>query len=143
MSRRSNFAQDIISRQERMLRLAERDYGLTPAVIKAETDIPKETLATWRKETAMPAWALVALSRIIPDELTSLLFEPIGKHVGTDQNSDGDLDELAEEAAEFVTEYTKARSPRSPGGSNIVPMEREHLKDRSRRIAVKARKAAA
>lgn len=143
MSRRSNFAQDIISRQERMLRLAARDYDLTPTVIEAETGIPKETLATWRKDTAMPAWALVALSRIVPDELTSLLFEPIGKHIGTDQTVDADLDDLAEEAAEFVTEYTKARSPRSPGGSNIVPIEKENLKDRSRRIAVKARRAAA
>lgn len=143
MSRRSNFAQDIISRQERMLRLAERDHDLTPIVLAAETGIPKETLATWRRDTAMPAWALVALSRVIPDELTSLLFEPVGKHVGTDDGSDGDLDALARVSAGYNVEYLDARQPGSENGSDLSPRERARLKDHARIIAATARRAAA
>lgn len=142
MSRRSNFAQDIISRQERMLRLAERDYDLTPSVLHAETGIPKETQLSWRKDTAMPAWALVALCRVIPDELTSLLFEPIGKHIGTDDSGDGDLDALARVSAGYNVEYLDARQPGSENGTDLSPRERAHLKDRARVVAATARSAA-
>jgi len=142
MPRRSNLAQDVISRQERMLRLAERDYDLTPAVIFAETKIPKETQASWRKDVAMPAWALVLLCRIIPDELTSLLFEPIGKHVGTDEDGEGSLDALAKESAGYNVEYLEARDPGGEAGAKLSPRERARLGDRARKIAAVARRAA-
>lgn len=142
MSRRSNFAQDVISRQERMLRLAERDYDLTLKVLEAETDIPKETLASYKRDVAMPAWALVALSRVIPDELTSLLFEPVAKHIGTDEPGEGDLDALAREAATYNVEYLDAHSPKSEAGQAISPRERANLADHARRIASIARRAA-
>jgi hypothetical protein len=143
MSRKSDFAQDIISRQERMLRLAERDYDLTPPVLAAETGIPKETLLSWKRGVAMPAWALVLLCRVIPDELTTLMFEPVAKHVGTDDIGDGDLDRLARESAGYNVEYLDARQPDSDAGSDLSPRERANLKDRARRVASIARKAAA
>lgn len=142
MSRRSNIAQDIISRQERMLRLAERDYDLTLSVLSAETEIPKETLATYKRDTAMPAWTLVLLSRVIPDELTSLMFEPIGKHVGTDETGEGYLDALARESAGYNVEYLDSRAPGSENGPALSPREEARLKDRARRIAATARRAA-
>lgn len=143
MPRKSDFVQDIISRQERMLRLAERDYDLTPTVLAAETGIPKPTIVSWKHGVAMPAWALVALSRVIPDELTTLLFEPVAKHVGTDDIGDGDLDKLARESAGYNVEYLDARQPASEAGTELSPRERANLKDRARRVASTARKAAA
>jgi len=143
MSRRSNFAQDIISRQERMLRLAERDYDLSLKVLEAETEIPKETLATYKRDVAMPAWALVALSRVIPDDLTSLMFEPSGKHVGTNERGDGDVDALAREAAGYNVEYLDARSPTGEAGPALSPREKARLGDRARRLASTARAVAA
>ena len=143
MPRSTSFVQDIISRQERMLRLAERDHDLTLAVLSAETGIPKPTLASWKKDTAMPAWALVLLSRVLPDELTSLLFEPVARYVGTCEGGDGDLDALARESATYNVEYLHARDPESDGGTALTPRERATLKDRSRRVAAVARCAAA
>lgn len=139
MSDANRTKQDVISQQERMLRLAERDYGLTLAVLRAETGIPKETLASWKRDVAMPAWALVALSRAIPDELVSLMFEPAEKVVSSIETGDEVLDELAEEAAEYVAEYTRARSPNSPGGAQIIPRERAKLSETARRVGAKAR----
>lgn len=143
MPRSTNFVQDIISRQERMLRLAERDYDLSLAVLHVETGISKATISSWKQDVAMPAWALVVLSRVIPDDLTSLLFEPVGKHVGTSDGDDGDIDALAREAAGFNVEYLDARQPKSEAGTGLSPREREKLKDRARRVASTARKAAA
>jgi hypothetical protein len=126
-----------------MLRLAERDHDLSLPVLAAETGISKHTLATYKRDVAMPVHVLVRLSRVIPDYLTSLLFEPVEKFVGTTAPDDGDLHELAEESAEFLGEYTRSRSPKSAGGVHLVPREKENLKDRSRRIAAVARRAAA
>lgn len=142
MQHRMRTNQDIVADQERMLRLAERDYGLTLKVLELETGIPIVTLRTYKRGTMMPLSNFVALARVIPDELTSLCFAGTGKVIATPEPGEGDLDELAEEAAEYVVEYTKARSPRSPGGAQVIPMERENLKDHSRRIADIARRAA-
>jgi hypothetical protein len=143
MPRSSSIAQDIISRQERMLRLAERDHDLTLSVLHAETGISKQTLSSWKNDVAMPAWALVVLSQIIPDHLVSLLFEPVGRCVVTCEHGDGDLDALAKESAGYNVEYLDARSPNSEGGHDLSPREKANLKDRSRRIAAVARRAAA
>jgi hypothetical protein len=143
MPRSTNFVQDVISRQERVLRLAERDYDLTLTVLSAETGIPKPTLSSWMKDTAMPAYGLVLLCRVIPDDLTSLMFEPVGKHIGTNEGKDGDLDALAREAAGFNVEYLDAHHPDSEAGSRLSPRERARLKDKARRVASTAQSAAA
>lgn len=143
MTRKSGIIQDIVSRQERMLRLAERDHGLTLAVLHAETGISKATLSSWKNDTAMPAYGLVLLSEVIPDDLVSLMFEPVGRCVVTCENGDGDLDALAKESAGYNVEYLDARSPSSDGGIDLTPREQARLKDRSRRIASVARRAAA
>ncbi len=143
MPRSSSIVQDIISRQERMLRLAERDYDITLAVLHAETGIAKPTLSSWKSDVAMPAWALVVLSQVIPDHLVSLMFEPVGRCVVTCENSDGDLDRLAKESAGYNVEYLDARSPGSDAGHELSPRERANLKDRARVLASVGRRAAA
>lgn len=142
MSNNSAAPQHFADAQERMLRLAERDYGLTLKHLSAETRIPERTLASYRTGTMMPLSAFSALCGVIPDDLTSLML-PDGKHVGTDDCADdGDLAELAEGSAEFNVEYLHATSPRSEGGKVITPRERHNLKDRARRLSAVARRVA-
>lgn len=143
MSQRSTIAEDVIGRQERMLRLAERDHGLSAVVLKAETGIPKDTILSWRRGVAMPAWALVALARVIPDELTTLMFEPVEKVVMSGHDGDGDLDLLAREMADYNVEYLNARDPRSEDGAALSPRGRAILKEKASRVAATARRAAA
>lgn len=129
---------DIVSRQERMFRLARRDHGLTDKILNLETGIPIPTLVSYRRGAAMPVHALVKLARIIPDELTSLLVEPAGKIIGTAEPDDGDLDALGCEAAGFTAEYVEAKRD-----GKVTPIERANLADRARRISAKARAVAA
>lgn len=125
-----------------MLRLAERDHDLTLTVLSAETGIDKGTLATYKRDVAMPAWALVALCEFIPDDLTSLMFEPVGKHVGSGTVGDGDFDTAALAANDFAGEVVRARHPASPGGTAIVPQEAAVISDKGRRACAAMRRAA-
>ena len=123
-----------------MFRLAERDCGLSIKVLVLETGIPKTTLEGWKSGTTMPAWALGALGKAgVPDHLLSLCLAPFAKHVGTDTNGDGALDELVRETAGFTSDYLEATAPDSPGGSNVVPMEAAKLAERALRLESKAR----
>jgi hypothetical protein len=131
-----------IREQRRMFRLAARDHGLTRQALHLETNIPVPTLKSWSNDTIIPLTGLRKLVRVIPDELTSLLFTGTDKCVSTTIEGDGDLDELASEAAELVHEHIKARHPDGPGGVHIVPMEREKIKDRGRVVASKVRAVA-
>jgi len=140
MADRQRLNQDVISAQERMLRLAERDHGLTPKAIFAETGIPIPTLQSWKRDTMMPLAGFAMLCRIIPDELTSLCLEPAGKHVGTDEITDGGAHEIARDSSEFNVEYLHATDPKSESGTAISPRERARLDEihrrlRSRRVA--------
>lgn len=137
MAHRDSFDHDIIARQERMLRLAERDYGLTPAVIKAELGIEPGTLRTWKRDTMMPLAAFVRLCRIIPDELTSLVVEPAGKHIGSDEPADGCLETLDCEASGIVHEIAKAKRDKV-----VTPQERATIADMTRRMMPTARMVA-
>lgn len=129
---------DVIAAQEAMLRLAERDYQLTSKRIEAETGIPAVTLRSYKRDTMMPLSAFVKLCRVIPDDLTSLVMEHAGKHVGTNEPGDGDIDALGREAAGFVAEKLDAEAD-----GVVTPMERGKLKDRARRMASAALAVAA
>lgn len=141
MRDREGTKQDVLSNQERMLRLAKRDYGITAKVIAAETGIPLPTVESWRRSNAPVAMALadfVLVCRVIPDELTSLVLEPSAKHVGTDENGEGDFDVLHRETAHFGAEKLEAEAD-----GVITHIEKAGLQHRARRIAAVARKAAA
>lgn len=142
---RDGTKQDVAAAQERMLRLAERDFGITKAVIAAETRIPIETVRSWSRATAPVSISLadfVLVCRVIPDSLTSLCLEPSAKHIGTNGDDEGDLDAVASHAGEFAHEYQKARHPASPGGVAIVPQEAARLHEIRGGLVAKARKAA-
>ncbi len=136
-------ARNAVEAQERMFRLAERDYGLSIRALHLETRIPANTLQGWKNGTTMPAWALGALGKAgIPDHLLSLVLNPFGRHVGTNTDGDGALDELARETAGFTCDYLQATDPNSPGGRNVIPMEAAKLAERAMRIEARARAVA-
>jgi hypothetical protein len=128
---------DVVAQQEAMLRLAERDYGLSIKRLAAETGIGATTLRTYKRDTMMPLGVFVKLCAVIPDELTSLCLEVSGKHVGSNATSDEDLDALGREAAGFVAEKLEAEAD-----GKVTPIERSKLKHRARRVVSQARKVA-
>lgn len=130
---------DSIDAQREVFRLAEKEEGLTLAAIAARSPLKLGTLKGWRDGAAMPAWALGALGAAgVPDHLLSLLIAPFGKHVGSDESDDGDLDVLGREGAHFLAEKADAEAD-----GVVTHIERSMLKGRARRIAGVARKAAA
>lgn len=125
--------------QADLFRLAKRDYGLSLEVIAANSPLKLGTLKGWQAGAAMPAWAIGALGTAgVPDHLLSMLLEPFGKHVGTDESDDGDLDALGREGAHFLAEKADAEAD-----GVVTHIERAGLKNRARRIAGVARRAAA
>jgi hypothetical protein len=140
MCNNAGLARNSVEAQERLFRLAERDYGLSIKALHLETRIPRTTLEGWKKGATMPAWALGALGKAgVPDYLLSLVLHPFRRHVGTDTNGDGALDELVRETAGFTNDYLQATDPKSPGGRNVIPMEHAKLAERALVIEAKAR----
>lgn len=91
-----------------MLRLAERDYGLTAKRLAAETGIPLSTVQSWKRALAPAQMALgdfVAVCRVIPDHLTSLCLEPAGKQIVDDGEGDGLFADLLREASGYTAEH--------------------------------------
>lgn len=127
-----------VALQREMFRLAEDEHGLSIAVIARTRGLSASTVKGWRDGAAMPAWALGALR--LPDDLTSLVLSPFGKHVGTDEH-DGEgcaVDDLARETAGFTSEYME----RAADGK-ICHIDKAALKKRARRLTPKARAVAA
>lgn len=130
---------DSIDAQRDMFRLAAKEHGLTLAVLAKRAPISLSTLKGWNQGAAMPAWALFALGEAgVPDELLSLVADPFGRHVGTNETGDGDLDALHRESAHFSAEKLEAEAD-----GVVTHIERGKLKHRARRIASVARRAAA
>jgi hypothetical protein len=134
---------EVLAAQAEMFRLAERDYGLTLRAIASETGISVTTLKGFtnsnpfaRSRIGLPDF--VILCRVLPDELTSLCFEPAAKHVGTNEAGEGDFDSLTVESAGFAAD----KLAREADGV-LCHIDRAALKDRARRISAKARAVAA
>jgi hypothetical protein len=133
-------ARNSVALQQEMFRLAEHEHGLSLAVLSRTRGIPLSTLKGWRDGAQMPAWAIGELR--LPDDLTSLILTPWDKFIGSNEDGEGDLDALGLEALGLAGEVAAARSPASPGGTNIVPMERAKIADRARRMVPRVRGAA-
>ena len=142
-------ARNSVAMQHEMFCLAERDHGLSLKVLSLKTKIPQSTLQGWAKDPSryptaqMPAWALFKLGRDggVPDKLLSLVAEPFERHVATDEDGEGDLDTAADDADELATEVRRARHPKSPGGTVIVPQERSKIVQLARKAAASSRRA--
>ena len=135
MSHRNIQNGDVIAAQERMLRLAERDYALTLKVLEVETGVPSVTLRTYKRDTMMPLATFVRLCRVIPDELTSLIMDLADKAVCSPDSGDGDIDELAHETSALTFEILDAKRD-----GKIDHVERERIKDRARKVEAVSRR---
>jgi hypothetical protein len=138
------FSRNSINRQIDLFDSAKADHGLNLRSLETLTGIPYNTLRGWSTGTVMPAWALGALGKAgVPDELLSLVLAPYDRHVGTDEDGEGDFDTLAGEAIELAGTIAAARHPKSPGGVAIVHTEAPAIRTRARRVCATARRVAA
>ena len=131
---------DILNAQARIFRLAERDHGLTLKAISLDSGIPYNTLRTYKghngAQAMMPVSALCRLVGVIPDELLSHMFDPVNRQIVHDDD-DGCLDRLGDDADSVATEVRRARSPNSPGGTDIVDIEEARIRAKALRLARK------
>lgn len=132
----SRAARNSVALQREVFRLAEHEHGLSIAVLARTRDIPPSTIKGWRDGSAMPAWAIGELR--LPDDLTSMLLDPWNKHVGSNEDSDGDIDALEVEASGVVHEIAKAKLDKI-----ITPRERAKIASMTRRMIPTARAVAA
>lgn len=138
-------AQDSKDAQAELFRLAKSELGLSIEAIHARfKPLKVSTMREWAKgAAAMPAWAIGALGQAgVPDELLSLVLQPFARHVGTDEDGEGDLDTAGLDAGEAAHEIQRARHPASPGGVAIVPQERAVIVPILRRAVASGRRAA-
>jgi hypothetical protein len=128
-----------------MFRLAERDHGLSINLLAKKLKLGRSTIKGWANGTVMPAWALFKLGKEggVPDDLLSLVGEPFTRHVGTDEDGDGDLDTAGLDAGEFQSAVQRARHPASPGGVAIVPQEVAAIVPLGKRACASVRRAVA
>lgn len=131
MSHNDRQSQDVIARQETVLRLAERDHGLTLPLLAAETGIPAPTLNSYKHGTAMPLHNAVKLARVLPDHLVSLWFETTGKMVVETEGEEGSL--LGELLA-AATSYAADHAERIADGV-ICHRDRAALNEHARKLA--------
>lgn len=143
MRDRDGTNQEVLAAQAAMFRAAERDHGLTLKAIASETGIPLSTLQSWvrdnifaRAKISLPDF--VTLCAILPDDCTSLILEPVGKHVGSMDDGDGCIDELAAESAGLTHEILDAKRD-----GKVTHIERARIANRGRRVAAVSRKVAA
>lgn len=125
MARDNMISQTVLAAQHRMFRLAERDHALTLKAISMDADIPYNTIRSYSDVnggTIMPLDAFAKLVGVIPDYLLSHAFDSVGRAL-VPSSPDVDHDALAAECLAFVSEYGRARHPKSPGGVDIVPIE--------------------
>lgn len=131
-------SQDIIARQETVLRLAERDHGLTIKRLSAETGLPDSVLRSYKTGTAMPLHNAVKLAAVLPDHLVSLWFEPAGKSViDMPRDEDALMQELLREATGYAAEHVD----RAADGA-ICHIDKSALRERARRLGTTATKVA-
>jgi hypothetical protein len=141
MADREGTNSEVLAAQAEMFRLAERDHKLTLKAISTETGIELTTLKSWcrsnifaRARIGLPDF--VVLCKVIPDDCTSLVLEPAGKHVATSDCEDGDFNELTTEAVGFAAD----KLAREADGV-ICHIDEAKLKERARRLQSVAQRA--
>lgn len=106
--------------QERIFRLAQRDYGLTIKAISLDSKLHHNTISDYANgRSVMSIASLFRLIGIIPDELLSLLL-PEGRQI-VQAPDDIDHEWLCDKAREYVDAKVKAHREDSPAGPNICP----------------------
>lgn len=94
----------------------------------------------WRP---LPNEALVSISKFLGPEFTCEWLGLADQEACWKEPEDGDIAALNTDAAEYNYEHSKATDPSGPGGAEVLPIERQRLKQIARRIAPRARTVAA
>lgn len=116
-----------LAAQKALFRLAERDHDINRKNVAADSGIHYDTLGTyWRGETVMPLSAFLRLVDVIPDYLLSRLLAPVNRRLEVESEGNGNLDDLAREAACFVAEYVEAKSH-----GKVTPLSHNILLERA------------
>lgn len=134
----------VLEAQQRVFRLAERNHGLRLKTISLDSGIPYNTIRNYSHgEAVMPLPAFLKLVDVIPDDLLSQLLDPVHRCLApTTVDGEPDLDALGQDALDLGATVGQSRSPHSPGGTNIVPMERAQIIAKASKLAAKAGRAA-
>jgi hypothetical protein len=135
--------QETLAKQSEMFRLALTRHGLSLTVLASETGVSLNSLKSYScsnifARAKMPLPVFVKLCRVIPDDCTSVILADAGKHIGSNEGTDGDFDALGREASHFVAEKLDAEAD-----GVVTHIEKRKLKDRAQRVAAVARKVAA
>jgi hypothetical protein len=113
--------------QQRVFRLAERDYGLTRKAISLDAGIDYDSVCNYAKgETQMPVAVLFALIGVVPDELLSLLLPEGRSIVRVPEGIDHDA--IADWAEKYQRTKLAAHREDSPMGPQIAPCEDDTLR---------------
>lgn len=120
--------------QSDMFRLVERDHGLCLTALSSKSNIPYNTLRSYKgsgcEPAVMPITAINKLADIIPDYLLSYVFNPTGRCIVPQQPDEGDHDTFAGNCIDIAAATARARHPESPGGVEIVSSEDRDLRAR-------------
>ena len=128
--------------QADMFRLAERDHGLCTKAISSKSNIPYNTLRSYKgsgcEPVVMPVTAVNKLVGIIPDYLLSYVFNATGRCIVPQQPDEGDHDTFAGNCIDIAAATARARHPGSPGGVEIVDCEDRELRARRENLRRRA-----
>jgi hypothetical protein len=127
-----------VETQRTIGRLAERDYGLTLKRISMDSGIPYGSVRNYFSQAhnaplaELPLSAFIKLIGVIPDRLLSQLLDPADRHLAQNEDDDSELDDLADVADAVAREVRRARHPHSPGGTEIITVEEDNIKQLAR-----------
>lgn len=112
--------------QERVFRLANRDYGLTLKAISLDSGIAYNTIQGYASGSAVMSIAsLFKLVGVIPDALLSLLL-PDGRAIVA-MPEGVDIDEVELACRDLLAAKGEAHRPESEAGREIGPNEKHML----------------
>lgn len=116
-----------LAKQQTMFLEIGRQLGLDHTDIACRLNGHRNTVGGWaRGESEMSIGSFREICRHVPDHITSIMMEPVGKTIGS-LGDDGCFDQVAKECVEFVGEHVSARSDAGPGGSTITHTEKPAL----------------
>lgn len=121
----SRVTEQLLRNQANFFRLAAKD-GFTQKVFSLDTGYSIATVNQWAlSKCAMGGPALLAIISIkeIPADLISVLIDGTDRHIDDGEDDHGGLDALGDDADDVAREVRRARSPDSPGGTEIISIE--------------------
>jgi hypothetical protein len=126
--------QQSLVKQQVMFREIEKETLLTHQDIARLLDCHVNTVSGWALgRSEMSFGSFRELCRHVEDKHTSIMLEPVGKAVRS-AGGDGCFDELAATTAAYQAEHLRARSDNSPGGSQIIYLEKPPLVNLARAV---------